>query len=96
MVVGAVGGRTGFQRLKFFSIPELSTIVMTRNTEQVPAGRSKHGADQLMHREAFVQEAHASWVDYRETSLHLTLTEVAAWLDTWGTDKAGKPPECHG
>jgi predicted transcriptional regulator len=46
-------------------------------------------------RESFRQEALASWREYRETGLHLTGEETAAWLDTWGTeDETGMPP-CH-
>lgn len=45
-------------------------------------------------REAFVQEAHASWAAYQETGKHLTGDETRAWLSTWGTDKEGPAP-CH-
>lgn len=47
-------------------------------------------------REAFVQEASASWAAYQETGRHLTGDEARAWLGTWGTDKEGPAPECHG
>lgn len=47
-------------------------------------------------REAFVQEANASWAAYQETGKHLTGNETRAWLGTWGTDKEGPAPECHG
>jgi predicted transcriptional regulator len=46
-------------------------------------------------RESFKQEALASWTAYRETDLHLTGTEVRAWLNTWGTDGVTELPECH-
>lgn len=46
-------------------------------------------------RESFKQEALASWAEFQETGRHLTLDETCAWLDTWGTDDAGAPPDCH-
>ncbi|WP_321886694.1 CopG family ribbon-helix-helix protein [Paraburkholderia bannensis] len=46
-------------------------------------------------RERFGQEALDSWQHYEETGLHLTGKEVRAWLDTWGTDHEGIPPDCH-
>lgn len=47
-------------------------------------------------REAFVQEAHASWEAFQANGRHLTGEETRAWLGTWGTDKEGPVPECHG
>lgn len=44
---------------------------------------------------SFDEEEEASWRDYQETGLHLTLDEVSAWLKTWGTDAEGDPPPCH-
>jgi predicted transcriptional regulator len=46
-------------------------------------------------RESFRQEALASWQEYRETGLHLTGEEAAAWLDTWGTEAEAEMPPCH-
>lgn len=46
-------------------------------------------------REAFKQEALASWQEYQETGQHLTGGEVANWLDTWGTDQEKAAPACH-
>jgi len=46
-------------------------------------------------RERFKQEALASWTAYQETGQHLTGQEVRDWLQTWGTDKNTKIPECH-
>ena len=46
-------------------------------------------------RESFKQEALQSWQAYRETGLHLTLAETAAWLDSWGTEDEAEAPECH-
>lgn len=46
-------------------------------------------------REAFHQEALASWREYRETGLHLTGEEAAAWLETWGTEAEAEMPACH-
>lgn len=55
----------------------------------------KQYLDREEKRESFRQEALASWREYRETGLHLTGEEAAAWLDTWGTeDEVGMPP-CH-
>ena len=44
---------------------------------------------------SFGAEAAASWVAYRENGRHLTGREVAAWLDSWGSDREGEPPLCH-
>jgi len=46
-------------------------------------------------RESFKQEALASWTAYQETGRHLTSQEVQNWLNTWGTDKEIRKPECH-
>ena len=46
-------------------------------------------------REAFRQEAMASWLAYQETGRHLSGDEVRAWLDTWGTEAENEPPACH-
>jgi predicted transcriptional regulator len=46
-------------------------------------------------REDFDRETRESWVEFQETGLHLTLAEVDAWLQTWGTDAETDPPECH-
>lgn len=46
-------------------------------------------------RESFKQEALQSWRDYRETGLHLTSEETAAWLESWGTEDEAEAPECH-
>ncbi|MBU2827600.1 CopG family ribbon-helix-helix protein [Acidithiobacillus ferriphilus] len=46
-------------------------------------------------REAFKQEAMASWKHYQETGLHLTGQEVRGWLQTWGTEQETAPPPCH-
>jgi predicted transcriptional regulator len=46
-------------------------------------------------RERFKQEALASWTAYQETGQHLTGQEVHDWLNTWGTDKETKAPQCH-
>lgn len=46
-------------------------------------------------REAFKQEALASWAAYQETGRHLSGEEVRAWLNTWGADDERPVPECH-
>jgi predicted transcriptional regulator len=46
-------------------------------------------------RESFKEEALASWAAYRETGRHLTGPEIAAWLNSWGTDEEEAVPECH-
>lgn len=45
--------------------------------------------------ESFKQEALSSWQAYQETGQHLTGNEVAAWLDSWGTDQEKAAPACH-
>lgn len=47
-------------------------------------------------RESFRQEALRAWQHYQETGRHLTLEQVSAWLDTWGTPAETALPECHG
>lgn len=47
-------------------------------------------------RESFRQDALASWAEYKETGLHVTGSEVSAWLDTWGSENEGDAPVCHG
>ena len=51
--------------------------------------------DREEQRESFQQEAIASWREYQETGLHLNAAEIAAWLDTWGTDAEAEMPVCH-
>lgn len=46
-------------------------------------------------RENFRQEAYASWSAYQETGRHLTGDEMRDWLNRWGTDNEGEPPDCH-
>jgi predicted transcriptional regulator len=46
-------------------------------------------------RESFKQEALAAWTEYQEAGLHLTGREVAAWLDSWGSDRRKKTPKWH-
>lgn len=49
----------------------------------------------LQAREAFKQEALASWAAYKETGQHLTGAQVRGWLHTWGSDDERPVPECH-
>mgnify|MGYP006301762063 CR=1 FL=1 len=46
-------------------------------------------------REGFKQEALASWTAYQETGRHLSGEEVRSWLNDWGSEAEGEPPECH-
>lgn len=46
-------------------------------------------------REAFKQEALASWEAFQETGRHLTGAEVGEWLKTWGSKKKKALPPCH-
>jgi len=46
-------------------------------------------------REAFRREAIAGWEEYQENGLHLSLDEVEAWMDTWGTEDEEPAPPCH-
>lgn len=46
-------------------------------------------------RDAFRQEALASWSAYRKTGQHLTGDEVAAWLGSWGTPDERGMFDCH-
>ncbi|MCC6473916.1 MAG: CopG family ribbon-helix-helix protein [Burkholderiales bacterium] len=46
-------------------------------------------------RESFKQEALASWEEYQANGRHLTGKEARAWLKTWRSKAATKPPKCH-
>lgn len=46
-------------------------------------------------REAFKQEAVASWEAYQETGRHLSGEDVSRWLASWGTEAEADRPECH-
>lgn len=46
-------------------------------------------------REAFKQEALASWQTFKESGRHLTGQEVRDWLGTWGSEEEKDAPECH-
>ena len=46
-------------------------------------------------KESFVQEAQSAWQTYQENGRHLTGDEVQDWLNTWGTEKERKQPDCH-
>ena len=45
--------------------------------------------------EAERREAIASYEDYLETGLHVTLAEADDWLESWGTDNEKDAPSCH-
>ncbi|MDT3380203.1 CopG family ribbon-helix-helix protein [Labrys neptuniae] len=46
-------------------------------------------------RQAFYDDARKAWDEYQATGLHVTGEEVAAWLETWGTDDEKASPVCH-
>ena len=46
-------------------------------------------------KEKFKQEALNSWEKYKETGQHLTGQEISDWLESWGTSKESKVPQCH-
>jgi len=46
-------------------------------------------------RETFRKETIKAWEEYAETGLHVTLDEVAAWAESWGTDEERDAPTCH-
>lgn len=46
-------------------------------------------------RESLRQEALRAWREYRETGLHVTMDDAAAWLDTWGTEDEAEAPACR-
>ncbi len=41
------------------------------------------------------REAIASYEEYLETGLHITLDEADNWMETWGTDNEKEMPICH-
>lgn len=43
--------------------------------------------------ELFMQEARDSWMQFQQTGLHLTGTELFSWLDSWANNDS--EPECH-
>ena len=38
------------------------------------------------------READEAWKEYKETGQYVSNEDMAAWLDTWGTDKETKCP----
>lgn len=40
-------------------------------------------------------EASAAWEHYQETGLHVTHSEVEAWMKSWGTEGELAAPESH-
>lgn len=39
------------------------------------------------------READAAWADYQQSGRFVSHEAMAAWLDTWGTDREGPAPE---
>ncbi len=52
-------------------------------------------ADRAEAHQSFMEEADASWQAYREDGLHLTGSEVRAWLASCRTEGDVAMPECH-
>ena len=46
-------------------------------------------------RERFNQETIESWETYQRDGQHITLNEMTAWLETWGTPEEMECPKCH-
>ncbi len=46
-------------------------------------------------RQAFINEAKASWEGYVQTGQHITLNEFDAWVDTLQTKPDQPMPVCH-
>lgn len=46
-------------------------------------------------REAFQQQTHEAWEEYRATGLHVTQPEADAWLAQLEEGIDIEPPECH-
>lgn len=47
-------------------------------------------------REAFRQDTHKAWEEYRTTGLHVTADEADTWLAQLEQGNNIEPPECHG
>jgi predicted transcriptional regulator len=45
--------------------------------------------------DAFNQSCIDSYTHFKATGLHATHDEVAAWMDSWGTEKELPTPACH-
>ena len=45
--------------------------------------------------QAFVAAAEASYTHYKETGMHITLDEFAAWADEVAEQPSASAPECH-
>lgn len=43
----------------------------------------------------FINVAIASAKEFKETGLHITLDELDAWTESWGTDNELTFPICH-
>ncbi len=46
-------------------------------------------------RERFLQEALATWNDYKATGLHTTAEEADNWLAKLEAGESAEAPECH-
>lgn len=46
-------------------------------------------------RQNFIQAAEASYAQYKETGLHVTLDEFSAWVDEVQNDPSKPLPVCH-
>ena len=46
-------------------------------------------------RQSFIAEAEASWIDYQETGLHITLEEFSSWVEKYQDNPEAPVPECH-
>jgi predicted transcriptional regulator len=74
--------------------------VLAERRDRTPHYLMREAVLQYIQREesrtAFLAEAVEAWRDYQETGAHATVSEVNAWLNTWGTStEPPTGPECH-
>lgn len=43
----------------------------------------------------FLRRAEQASREFKENGLHVTMDEMSAWLETWGTDHEQPIPICH-
>jgi predicted transcriptional regulator len=72
---------------------------LAANRRRSPHWIMREAIQQYVEREearmSFLQEAQASWEEYKTTGEHLTGGEVRKWLSTWGTEAETEAPPCH-
>ncbi|MHC1549775.1 CopG family ribbon-helix-helix protein [Phyllobacterium sp. K27] len=72
---------------------------LAKSRDRKPHWLMKEAIEQYLEREekrqAFRQDAIASWEEYQASGKHMTSDGVVKWLETWGNDEETPAPVCH-